>query len=120
MTNDYLRAELEQLRMVYSRLCDNVDRFDLELTRLEVAAGAHPGKCPHKSTVTESKPGCPVTVRCLDCGQVDEYAVNVHPGESWQTEDIPPFHWHGDEKCNCEISFTDPADVKRDEWEGIP
>ena len=87
--NDYLRAELEQLRMVFQRLRDNVDRFDLELARFETACGVR--------------------------RQTAE-----HPGESWQTEDIPPFHWHGDEKCNCKISFTDPADVKRDEWEGIP
>ena len=196
MSDAYIRAQIEQLLVVFSRLQDNVDRLEAAIGELKVMAeyrqyaaklhedlkksdikyiypgdgleatvDDHPFERDNMIDTSDAhldevekpsvehwqtedvKPERNAAQTALDnCGMGGIYDVFDSPADAinqmagyikeledkrenkeWepgQAEDVPLFHWHGDVKCNCKMSFTDPAsdkteDVKRDEGEGI-
>ena len=117
MNNAYLKAQIEQLEMICNRIYDDVERLEFELAKLKAAVAVHPGESRHPPI---GRFGCAL----VDAeGNIigDSHKRYIHPGESWPRYDAKPVHWHGNERCNCEISFDEPVQTEDDpQWEGIP
>ena len=130
MNDAHLLAQIEQFEMVLDRLECDVDNMRIEIGRLKM------GICQHNYEQTTSAGA--IIHRCIKCGHTvgdhsgeswqiapDKPETDIdtetkdmrwkrkphnHPGESWQTDDLQPYHWHGKERCNCAISFVAPDD----------